>query len=83
MGPEKRPRCLGRGVRDDSCPECFRTFPQSIDGTGNLILDTSCVFCQSWILYAIVEPRSLEFPKRFQPDSPFALRSTPAVQLSD
>jgi CheY-like chemotaxis protein len=45
------------------CPECFRTFPQTIDGTGNLILDTSCVFCQSWILYAIVEPRSLEFPQ--------------------
>jgi CheY-like chemotaxis protein len=51
------------------CPECFRTFPQAIKGTASLILDTSCVFCGSWILYAIVEPRSLEFPQPWKPSS--------------
>jgi CheY-like chemotaxis protein len=52
-----------------ACPECFRTFPQAISGTANLILDTSCVFCHSWILYAIVAPRSLEFPQPWKPSS--------------
>ena len=52
-----------------ACPECFRTFPQAINGTANLILDTSCVFCQGRILYAIVEPRSLEFPQPWKPGS--------------
>lgn len=51
------------------CPECFRTFPQAINGTASLILDTNCVFCGSWILYAIVEPRSLEFPRPWKPSS--------------
>ena len=59
-----------------ACPECFRTFPQAINGTASAILDTSCVFCHSWILYGIVDPRNLEFPRGFQPASPFA-------QLSD
>jgi CheY-like chemotaxis protein len=59
-----------------ACPECFRTFPQAINGTASAILDTSCVFCHSWILYGIVDPRNLEFPRCFQPASPFA-------QLSD
>jgi hypothetical protein len=60
-----------------ACPECFRTFPQAINGTANLILDTSCVFCHSWILYGIVDPRSLEFPRRF---SRLPLSPTPAIR---
>jgi CheY-like chemotaxis protein len=52
-----------------ACPECYRTFPQPINGTASLILDTSCVFCGSWILYAIVEPCSLEFPQPWKPTS--------------
>jgi CheY-like chemotaxis protein len=59
-----------------ACPECFRTFPQAISGTARAILDTSCIFCHSWILYGVVDPGSLEFPRRFQPASPYA-------QLSD
>ena len=66
-----------------ACPECFRTFPQAINGTASAILDTSCVFCHSWILYGIVDPRHLEFPQRFQPASSFAHPSTPVDQLSD
>lgn len=52
-----------------ACPECFRTFPQPINGSASLILDTSCEFCGSWILYAIVEPGSLEFPQPWKPSS--------------
>lgn len=52
-----------------ACPECFRTFPQAINGDANLILDTSCVFCQGRILFAIVEPRSLEFPQPWKPST--------------
>ncbi len=52
-----------------ACPDCFRTFPQSINGKASLILDTRCVFCHCWILYGIIDPRNLEFPQRFQPVS--------------
>jgi CheY-like chemotaxis protein len=60
------------------CPDCFRTFRLAIDGTIRAILDTSCVFCHTWILYGIVDPRHLEFPPRFQPASPLP---TPALRL--
>ena len=57
----------GREFVTIACPECFRTFPQSINGVAGQIHDTSCVFCHKWILYGIFDPRSREFPRRFQP----------------
>jgi len=66
-----------------ACPECFRTFPQAAAVTANAILDTSCVFCRAWILYGIVDPLSVEFPRRFQPASPFTRPGTPAGQLCE
>jgi len=53
-----------------ACPECFRTFPQPIRGKASLILDTSCAFCQSWILYAVVEPDLRTFPPPWKASSP-------------
>jgi CheY-like chemotaxis protein len=50
-----------------ACPECFRTFPQPISGKASLILDTRCAFCDNWILYGVVDPRSLEFPQPWKP----------------
>ena len=44
-----------------ACPECFRTFPQAIDGSANAILDSSCVFCHGWIFYGIVDRRNWNF----------------------
>src|SRR5580692_7411148 len=32
-----------------ACPDCFRTFQQTISETNGLILDTDCVFCHSMI----------------------------------
>jgi CheY-like chemotaxis protein len=52
-----------------ACPECFRTFPQPISGKASLILDTSCAFCHSWILYAVVDPNIRAFPPPWQPTS--------------
>ena len=66
-----------------ACPECFRTFPQPINGNASLILDTSCVFCGGWILYAIVEPGSLEFPRPFRQVPPFADHGIPEAELSN
>lgn len=53
-----------------ACPECFRTFPQPIDGSITEILDTSCIHCGGRIRYAIVDPFNFTFPQRcakFQP----------------
>jgi len=66
-----------------ACPECFRTFPQAAAVTANAIFDTSCVFCHAWILYGIVDPLSVEFPRRFQPGSAFTCPGTPAGQLCE
>ncbi|MGA2888494.1 MAG: response regulator [Terracidiphilus sp.] len=38
-----------------TCPECLRTFPQSL-GTGYLKRKTECIYCQSSIYYAVVQP---------------------------
>jgi len=81
MDPEKRSRCLGRGVRNDCLSGMLRTFPQAINGTASLILDTNCVFCGGWILYAIIEPRSLEFPQPFRLVPRFADRGIPEAEL--
>jgi CheY-like chemotaxis protein len=61
-----------------ACPDCFRTFPQAIDGTANLILDTSCVFCKGSIVYAIVDPIGLSMPKCFEPKPRLAKTLAPA-----
>jgi hypothetical protein len=60
------------------CPDCFRIFPQAIGGRAGLIVDTTCVFCQSVIPYAVVAPSDLTFPQRAKlaPVSPI-LASTP------
>jgi CheY-like chemotaxis protein len=38
-----------------TCPECLRTFPQTL-GTGYLLRKTACIYCDSPIHYAIVQP---------------------------
>ena len=50
-----------------ACPDCLRTFPQVITGAADLICETSCIFCQSSIHYAVVEPLDPGFPQRYQP----------------
>jgi CheY-like chemotaxis protein len=63
-----------------ACPDCFRTFPQSISGTPNLIQATRCVFCRGFILYGIVEPLDPEFPQHVQPAPSFAI---PGIRAAD
>jgi len=50
-----------------ACPDCLRTFPQVITGAADLICETSCIFCQRSIHYAVVEPLNPAFPQRYQP----------------
>jgi len=58
-----------------ACPDCLRTFPQVITGAADLICETSCIFCQSSIRYAVVEPLDSGFPQRYQPLPRFEKRS--------
>ena len=37
------------------CPECFRSYPQPLDATSQRIRETSCLFCSTYILFAIVQ----------------------------
>jgi CheY-like chemotaxis protein len=45
-----------------TCPDCFRTFPQTISGTPGAILNTRCVFCQGLIHFGVVDPMHAVFP---------------------
>jgi|SRR5580658_1659949 CheY-like chemotaxis protein len=38
------------------CPECLRTFPQPLYGSGSTERKTNCVYCGSSIQYSVVEP---------------------------
>ena len=49
-----------------TCPECLRTFSQTFDKAKCSIRETSCVYCQSLIHYAIVQPTGRASPEAFQ-----------------
>lgn len=38
------------------CPECLRSFHQSVDGSQSLVREARCVHCLTSVYYAIVEP---------------------------
>ncbi|MHB1745581.1 MAG: response regulator [Acidobacteriaceae bacterium] len=45
-----------------ACPECLRTFPQSLKEDAHVIHETDCVFCRALIHFAIVESADLGPP---------------------
>jgi CheY-like chemotaxis protein len=49
-----------------TCPECLRTFSQTLDKAIWSIRETSCVYCHSLIHYAIVQPTDPASPEAFQ-----------------
>ncbi len=49
-----------------TCPECLRTFPQIFSEDIHLIYETACVYCDSSIHYAIVQPTDPTTPQAFQ-----------------
>jgi CheY-like chemotaxis protein len=49
-----------------TCPECLRTFSQTLDKAIWSISETSCVYCHSLIHYAIVQPTDPTSPQTFQ-----------------
>ena len=49
-----------------TCPECLRTFSQTLDKAIWSIRETSCVYCHSLIHYAIVQPTDPANPQAFQ-----------------
>lgn len=61
-----------------ACPECLRTFSQSIGKSAYPIHETDCIHCHSLIHYAIVkqldEMLSMAFPRSV--DTPIPLRNS-------
>jgi CheY-like chemotaxis protein len=41
-----------------TCPECLRTFPQTLDESDFPIHETGCIYCASRVRYAIVQPEA-------------------------
>jgi CheY-like chemotaxis protein len=59
-----------------ACPECLRTFSQSIDSSAGLVHKTDCVHCRYLIHYAIVKQPDELFSIAFHRsvDMPISLR---------
>ena len=49
-----------------TCPECLRTFSQTLSKTMCSIRETDCVYCDNSIHYAIVQPTDLVSEQAFQ-----------------
>jgi CheY-like chemotaxis protein len=48
-----------------ACPECLRTFPQSLYGSGSRERTTNCIYCGSSIQYSVVESLNQMPPQSF------------------
>jgi hypothetical protein len=46
----------GNGHAAIACPECLRTFPQPLSGSGSPERETNCIYCGSLIQYSAVDP---------------------------
>jgi CheY-like chemotaxis protein len=49
---------VGEACVKIACPECLRTFPQQLSGSGSREQTTNCIYCGSSIQYSVVEPLS-------------------------
>jgi CheY-like chemotaxis protein len=50
-----------------SCPECLRSFSLAVGAADFVIHETNCVFCDTMIHYATVQPMNPALPHRFRP----------------
>jgi CheY-like chemotaxis protein len=51
------------------CPECLRSFPLAVDAADFVIHEAVCVYCDTIIHYATVQPMDPLLPHRFQAQS--------------
>jgi CheY-like chemotaxis protein len=63
-----------------ACPDCLRTFSQTISEASSLILEASCVFCRRIIHFGVDEPMDAACPQRFQAAPRFATSHMQATQ---
>jgi len=62
--PRNQHKGTGEAYAMISCPECLRAFEQPVPATDVVIAQKECVYCQTPIHYAIVQPLD---PKTSQP----------------
>lgn len=63
-----------------SCPECLRSFSLTVGAADFVIHETNCVFCDTIIHYATVQPMNPELPNRFVP-KPTEITSSHAAEV--
>jgi hypothetical protein len=49
-----------------SCPECLRSFSLSVGAADFLVHEALCVYCDTSIYYATVQPMNPQLPHSFQ-----------------
>jgi CheY-like chemotaxis protein len=52
-----------------SCPECLRAFSLSVGAADFVVHETNCVFCETAIHYATVQPMNPARPHRFHAEA--------------
>jgi CheY-like chemotaxis protein len=54
--PRRHNEASGEAYAMITCPECLRAFPHTVPVTDFLIAESNCVYCETPIHYAIVQP---------------------------
>jgi len=60
-----------------TCPECLRAFSLTVGAADFVIHQTPCVYCDTPIHYATVQPMNPALPHRFQPQPKIAAAARP------
>jgi CheY-like chemotaxis protein len=64
ISPVRRDKSLDAQVLI-SCPECLRSFSLSVGAADFVVHETACVYCETPIHYATVQPMNPELPHSF------------------
>ncbi len=66
-----------------ACPECLRTFPQQLSGSGSREQTTNCIYCGSSIRYSVVEPLNEVAQRSFYPGAGAEISTQGASDAGD
>jgi CheY-like chemotaxis protein len=66
-----------------TCPECLRAFSLTVGAADFVIHEASCVYCDTTIHYATVQPLNPDLPHLFQPSNGASPLAVDHTELAD
>jgi DNA-binding NtrC family response regulator len=74
---QSRRNNAGESQATIECPECLRTFPQTLNGAVNPVSETNCRYCGTVVRFTIIQPDDAAVLLPFHLNRPFP---TPGVR---